>query len=195
MTTEEKLQHFTTYTMEEARKNCDNSIREYTEALEKIFKEHQEAKRRQEDLEIKTETERLIRENNKRFSEAQMMIKGTLSHRQTELKDKLFVEVKDMLARFFETPEYHKRLVTELKEAVAFARGEEVILYVDPSDAERVRSLEVEVGAPITVSRYSFTGGSRAVIPGRNILIDNSFETKLAEAKEDFRLKGGEGRE
>ena len=41
----------------------------------------------------------------------------------------------------------------------------------------------------------SFTGGSRAVIPGRNILIDNSFETKLAEAKEDFQLKGGAGRE
>ena len=195
MTTEEKLQHFTAYTMEEARKNCDNSIREYTQALEQIFKEHQEAKRRQEDLEIKTETERLIRENNKRFSEAQMMIKGTLSQRQRELKDKLFVEVKDMLARFFETPEYHKRLVKELKEAVAFARGEEVILYVDPSDAERVTSLTVEVGAPVTVSSYSFTGGSRAVIPGRNILMDNSFETKLAEAKEDFQLKGGAGRE
>ena len=38
MTTEEKLQHFTAYTMEEARKNCDNSIREYTQALEQIFK-------------------------------------------------------------------------------------------------------------------------------------------------------------
>lgn len=70
-----------------------------------------------------------------------------------------------------------------------------MILYVDPSDAERVTSLTVEVGAPVTVSSYSFTGGSRAVIPGRNILIDNSFETKLAEAKEDFQLKGGAGRE
>ena len=130
MTTEEKLQHFTTYTMEEARKRCDDSIREYTDALEQIFQEHQEAKRRQEDLEIKTETERLIRENNKRFSEAQMMIKGTLSQRQRDLRDKLFVEVRDMLALYFETSEYHRQLVKELKEAVAFARGEEVVLYV-----------------------------------------------------------------
>ena len=52
-----------------------------------------------------------------------MMIKGTLSQRQRELKDKLFVEVKDMLARFFETPEYHKRLVKELKEAVASVKN------------------------------------------------------------------------
>ena len=54
MTTEEKLQHFTTYAMEEARHKSDVMIREYTDAMEKIFQEHQEKKRRQEELEIKT---------------------------------------------------------------------------------------------------------------------------------------------
>ena len=42
MTTEEKLQHFTTYAMEEARHKSDVMIREYTDAMEKIFQEHQE---------------------------------------------------------------------------------------------------------------------------------------------------------
>ena len=70
MTTEEKLQHFTTYAMEEARNKSDAMIREYTDAMRKIFEEHQEKKRRQEELEIKTETDRLVRENNKQFSEA-----------------------------------------------------------------------------------------------------------------------------
>lgn len=195
MTIEEKLQHFTTYTLDEARNRCDSMLGEYTAAMEQVFQAHQETKRRQEDLEIKTETERLVRENNKRFSDEQIKIRKMLGQKQTELKDKLFVEVKDMLARFSETPEYHKLLVKELRAAVAFAKGEEVILYVDPSDAERVVSLEVEVGAPITISSYSFLGGTRAVIPGRNILIDNSFETKLAEEKEKFQLKGVTGRE
>lgn len=195
MTLEEKLQHFTTYTMEEARKNCDVMLEEYRAALEKVFQEYQERKMRQENLEIKAETERIVHENNKRFSEEQIEIKRTLSQRQKELKDKLFVELKDMLARFSETPAYHKLLVRELKEALAYARGEEIILYVDPSDAERVMSLEVEVGAPITVSSYSFLGGTRAVLPKRNILIDNSFETKVNELKEEFQLKGGSGHE
>lgn len=190
MTVEEKLQHFTTYTMEEARKRCDAMISEYTAALEQIFKEHQETKRRQEELEIKTETERLVRENNQRVSQTQMEIKRTLNQQQAELKDKLFAEVRDMLARFAETPEYQKLLVRELKDAVAFAKGEELILYIDPSDAARRSSLEVEVGRLITVSKYPFLGGTRAVLPKRKILIDNSFETKLAEAKEGFRLKG-----
>lgn len=50
MTTEEKLQHFTTYAMEEARNKSDAMIREYTDAMRKIFEEHQEKKRRQEEL-------------------------------------------------------------------------------------------------------------------------------------------------
>ncbi len=188
MTIEEKLQHFTTYTMEEARKNCSTMLSEYTAALEQIFAEHQEKKRRQEELEIKTETERLVRENNKRFSEAQTEIRRTLSNQHEELEDKLFVEIRDILARFMETPEYHRLLVRQLREAVEYARGEELLLYIDPSDAERRLSLEVEVGAPLLVSAYSFRGGSRAVIPGRNILIDNSFETKLEEERKNFRL-------
>ena len=177
MTTEEKLQHFTTYAMEEARHKSDVMIREYTDAMEKIFQEHQEKKRRQEELEIKTETDRLVRENNKQFSE--------------ELKEKLFVEVKDLLANFAETREYHQMLVKQLREAREFAGGDEVILYIDPSDAQKKYSIESEVGAPVTVSEYSFMGGTRAVLPGRNILIDNSFESKLAGAKESFQLKGG----
>ena len=189
MTTEEKLQHFTMYAMEEARNRSNTMLREYRDALEKIFQEHQEKKKRQADLEIKTETVRLVSQNNKQFSEAQIEIKRTLSKRQAELKEKLFVEVKDMLARFAETRE------KQLREAREFAGGEEIILYIDPSDAQYQYSIEAEVGAPVTVSTYSFLGGTRAVLPGRNILIDNSFETKLAEAKESFQLKGGKTNE
>ena len=117
MTTEEKLQHFTMYAMEEARNKSNTMLREYRDALEKIFQEHQEKKKRQADLEIKTETVRLVSQNNKQFSEAQIEIKRTLSKRQAELKEKLFVEVKDMLARFAETREYHQMLVKQLREA------------------------------------------------------------------------------
>ena len=101
------------------------------------------------------------------------------------------MEVKDMLARFAETREYHQMLVRQFREAMEFAGGEEIILYIDPSDAQIQYSIEAEIGAPVTVSTYSFQGGTRAVLPARNILIDNSFETKIAEAKEHFQLKGG----
>ncbi len=192
---EDKLEHFLKYTMEDTRKKCDSAVEAYREALEEAFEEHKATKARLEELELKTESESIIRENNKRFSQEQIRIRQNVSHRQAELKNKLFQEVEAELAAFRGTPAYNELLVKELKEAVAFARGEKVFLYVDPSDEERIPLLESEVGMLVKVSSSPFMGGMRAVIPGRNILIDNSFETKLTEAKESFRLKGGSSHE
>ncbi len=195
MTLEDKLEHFLKYTMEDTRKKCDSAVEAYRAALEEVFKEHKATKARLEELELKTESDRIIRENNKRFSQEQIRIRQNVSHRQAELKNKLFQEVEAELAAFRNTPAYNELLVKELKEAVAFARGEKVLLYVDSSDEERIPLLESEVGMLVKVSSSPFMGGMRAVIPGRNILIDNSFETKLTEAKESFRLKGGSSHE
>ena len=63
MTIEEKLQHLMQYSMEEARKKYDGVLLEYTNTMEEIFQEYQENKKRQENLEIKSESEHLIRKN------------------------------------------------------------------------------------------------------------------------------------
>ena len=114
---------------------------------------------------------------------------------QEELKEKLFVEMKDRLARFAESSDYQRLLVRQLKEAIAFCQGRRG----DSLHRSFRCGAEDQSGgrgsAPITVSSYSFMGGTRAVIPERNILIDNSFETKLAEAKENFKLRGGTANE
>ena len=191
MTTEEKLQHFTTYAMEEARHKSDVMIREYTDAMQKIFEEHQEKKRRQEELEIKTETDRLIRENNKQFSEEQIEIKRTLSKKQDELKEKLFVEVKQQLEDYMTTSAYQQLLIKQIKNIQKEAGSGKLILYIDPADSDKRSSLQVATGAPVTVSEYSFMGGTRAVLQERNILIDNSFASKLEKLKADFSFNGG----
>lgn len=191
MTIEEKLQHFKEYAMEDARIQSAQQLDEYTQALETIFQEHREERRRQEDLQVKTETEQIIRENNKDLSQEQMRIKRRLRKKEEELKEKLFVEVRDRLGRFMDTPKYNELLVKWLKEALSFAGGDEIILYIDPADSSKQMELEAQIQAPVVVSQYSFIGGMRAVIPSRNILIDNSFETKLAEEKEAFVFKGG----
>ena len=43
----------------------------------------------------------------------------------------------------------------------------------------------------LTISAMPFLGGVRAVIPEKNILIDNSFETLLNEERENFIFHGG----
>lgn len=197
MTTEEKLQHFLDTCMEDARTRSARMLDEYMTALEKTFEEHQADARRRADMQVRLESEKIERETNKKLSVEQIGIKRTLGQKQEELKEKLFVELKDMLANFLETPEYQRLLEKQIKHAVDFAGGDEVIIYLDPADEDKARRLALHHGgAQLKVSEYTFDGGTRAVIPSRHILIDNSFQTKLEEAKENFHFdltltKGG----
>ena len=49
------------------------------------------------DMQVEAETEKLEREINKRLSIGQLDLKREASHKQEELKDKLFVELRDKL--------------------------------------------------------------------------------------------------
>lgn len=191
MTTEEKLIHFQEFTMQDARNKSNALLDEYTSSLENIFEEHKEHKLRQAQLEIKTETESLERAKNKELSKQHLHIKRKITRKQDELKDKLFVEIKNLLSDYMATPEYNQLLINQIKAAKEFANDLDVIIYIDPADSKRLSSLELAANASLTISEYSFSGGTRAVIPAKNILIDNSFETKLLEAKENFSFNGG----
>ena len=125
---------------------------------------------------------------NKKLSIEQINLKRTLGHKQDELKDKLFVELRDMLANFMETAEYDRLLDAQVADAVKIADGEPMIIYIDPADEKKLHNLAMQHQADVRISEYSFLGGTRAVIPGKNILIDNSFQAKLAEARENFQF-------
>lgn len=191
MTLEEKLQHFQEFTMQDARDKSNQMLDDYYASLDKIFEDHKEKKLRQAQLEIKTETERLKQERNKEVSKQHLHIKRKITRRQEELKEKLFVEVKDLLCNFMESTDYNQLLISQINAAKNFAKDQNIIIYIDPADSSRRTSLEVATNSSLTVSEYSFIGGIRATIPDRNILIDNSFETKLAEAKANFIFNGG----
>lgn len=191
MTIEEKLQHFQDFTMQDARNKSNEVLDEYTASLEQIFEEHKEKKLRQSQLEINTETESLMHSRNKEVSKQHLHIKRKITRKQEDLKEKLFVEVKDLLCNFMESPDYNQLLVNQINTAMKFAKDKKITIYIDPADSSRRSSLEVATNTLLTVSEYSFIGGTRAIIAEKNILIDNSFETKLAEAKANFSFNGG----
>ena len=191
MTTEEKLKHFQDICMEDARERSARMLDDYMKALEGAYEEHTADARRRADIQVEAETEKLEREINKRLSIGQLDLKREFSRRQEELKDKLFVELKDKLANFMETQEYQRLLGRQVKAVKEFAGDEELIVYMDPSDVDKVQRIALHHNASIKISEYSFNGGTRAVIPGKHILIDNSFETKLNEARHAFKFDLG----
>ncbi|MBS6646071.1 MAG: V-type ATP synthase subunit E [Clostridiaceae bacterium] len=191
MTTEEKLEHFQSFCVEDARNRSAKMLDEYMSALEQTFAEHQEDAKRHAQMQLQSETEKIEREINKKLSIEQINIKRTLGHKNDELKDKLLVEVKDMLERFMDTPDYQKLLEAQVAYAKKVAGDEELVIYMDPVDEDKVRRISFHQNMNIKVSEYSFMGGTRAVIPSKNILIDNSFQAKLEEVKQNFKFDFG----
>lgn len=191
LTTEEKLRHFQEFTMQDARAKSSKLIDEYSASLEKIYEDHKAEKLRRAKFQIKVETESLERNKNKEISKQQLHIRRKLTRTQDELKEKLYLEVKELLLDYMKSSEYEQLLVSQITEAASFAKGEEITIYIDPNDVSLKKHLEELTKATLTVSEYSFLGGTRAVIQGRNILIDNSFETKLSESKSNFTFNGG----
>lgn len=191
MTTEEKLKHFEEAALEEARQKSAKAVEEHRQVLNKLKQEHIVEKDRQAAIQIKTETDKLKRANNMAISKEEIQIKRQISKKHDELKEKLFVEVKQKLDEFMNSQEYQKLLIREIKEILRVAGESEVTIYIDPADESMLSSLQVAANTSLTLSQYSFGGGVRAVLPGRHILIDNSFSTKLEEMKQEFRFDGG----
>jgi len=191
LTTEEKLKHFEESSMEKARLQSMELIETHKEALAKLENEHKAGKDRQAALQIKMETESLKRTNNMTLSKEQIKIRRKIIKVHNELKEKLFVEVKAMLEEYMDTPAYEQLLIRQIQEALDTAGSDQVIIYIDPADVTKQSSLSAATQATLTVSEYSFMGGTRAVIPDRHILIDNSFAAKLEEAKAEFKFDGG----
>lgn len=191
MTTEEKLKHFQDICMTDARERSARMLDDYMNALETTYEEHAADAKRRAAMQVEAETEKLKREINKRLSIGQLDLKREASRRQEELKDKLFVELRDKLANFMETPDYQHLLERQVKAAKDFAGDEGLVVYMDPSDADKLQRIAMHHGVSIKVSEYSFDGGTRAVLPGKHILIDNSFETKINEARHEFKFDLG----
>ena len=76
---------------------------------------------------------------------------------------------------------YKDYLTAKIQMAGEVAGTEPVIIYLDPSDEDKKAELEEKTGAGLTVSEIKFGGGIRAVIRSRNILIDESFLTRLEQ--------------
>ena len=138
---------------------------------------------------IKAETVKLTRENNRRISTEQFKLMHDFSKKHEEYKDMLFIELKDKLEKFMSTRDYITLLLKQIKEGRKIAGTQTMIVYVDPADEPNVYNLEISSRENIKVYEKSFGGGTLIKIPSRNILIDNTFDTKIAKIRANFTFK------
>ena len=187
MTLSEKLENFNTSVIDTATVQSNEIIEEYRKSLEKIFDEHRQDANKKAKNTYRIKYDSIIREKNRNLSHLTLDIRRRVLDRTAEFTDKIFLEIEELLKSYMKTPSYVEYLKSKVKEAYEFARGEDIIIYINPTDECLKYTLQEETGISLTVSNRDFFGGIRAVIPSRTILIDHSFQTKLSEAKSSFK--------
>ena len=195
MTIEEKLTHFYDTSTEEARRQAEKEVQEHKESLDAAMEEHKKMALENAASSRKAEIANARREINKALSAEQLNIRRDWTARQSRLKEKLFSEVREQILKFMESSCYEEYLCSKIEEAVCFAEHDEIQIYLSREDEPRLKSLTIKTGFPLRLSGDSFIGGIKAVIPEKNILIDNSFEEGYNTAYRDFKFNGGPAHE
>lgn len=191
MTTEEKLQHFTSVTIESVQKECDEMLAEYKKKMEDYFEDHKVKSIEKSKLATSIAEDGIKRKASQEYTSMQMHLKRKINHKQEELKEKLFDEVEELLKNYINTNEYKDYVLKKVDEIKRFAGSDELIIELDPNDKDLVDNIMPKANMKVTVSEKSFMGGVKGSIPKRNILIDDSFETKFEEIKDKYTIAGG----
>ena len=195
MTIEEKLTHFYDTSVKEARRQAEKEVQEHKESLDAAMEEHKKMALENAASSRKAEIANARREINKALSAEQLNIRRDWTARQSRLKEELFSEVREQILKFMESSRYEEYLCSKIEEAVCFAEHDEIQIYLSREDEPRLKSLTIKTGFPLRLSGDSFIGGIKAVIPEKNILIDNSFEEGYNAAYRDFKFNGGPAHE
>ena len=189
--TEEKLQHFTSVTIENVQKKCDKVITDYKEKMDKYFEEHKDASIKKARLDTSIAEDGIKRKASQEYTSVQMHLKRKINHKQVELKEKLFAEVKEILENYVKTEEYKSYVLNKVESIKAFAGADELVIVLDPKDEELANEITPSSTVKVTVGEKSFIGGVVGKIPSKNILIDDSFQSKFEEIKEKYTIAGG----
>lgn len=191
MTTEEKLQHFYEVSMDTAREEATKVLDEYKAALETEMERHKQEKQAASESQFKIDSDNAAREINKALSAEHLHIKRKLSKKQQKLKESIFAEVEELLDDFSKKPEYTDWLKDKIKQSLEIAENDSVQIYLTAKDSAKAEELTKRTGITPLISETDFLGGIRAVIPEKNILIDNTFLTAFENEKERFNFDGG----
>lgn len=186
MQIKEKLEVFRQSVIDVANQESQMELEDYEIDCQQELKKFERNKQQEMEHAFQMKEVKLRREINRKVSVEITKQKRILDECQRQKKQKLFEVVEQKLEEYQKTPAYEEYLTAQIRKAADFAKGEEIIIYINPTDADKKQMLEQKTGVELTISTMDFGGGMRAVIRSRNILIDESFATRLEQEKNSY---------
>lgn len=186
MQIKEKLEVFRQSAIEVAQQESRTELEEYEKNCRRELEQFKKNKEQEMEHAFQMEEIKIHRKMNRKISEEISRQKRILDECQQQKKEKLFELVEQKLLEYQRTEAYDQYLEVQIKRAAEFAKTEEITIYINPTDVEKKEKLEQKTGVKLTVSQRDFGGGIRAVIHAKNILIDESFLTRLEQERNSY---------
>lgn len=188
MTIEEKMEHFRSISLESANNQSAESLSNYKKSLDDELEVHKENSLRLAEESKRARMNQVKANSKKQLSSAQMAIKKDLTKKQSEIKTKVFEIVRKKIAEYRTTPDYVANIKHQIQTVLDEYKDFDITVYIDSEDSALLDELKSNFDCNIQVYDKDFLGGTRTIVPERNILIDYSFKTKLIEEQEKFAI-------
>lgn len=182
----EKLDIFYRAALDVAREQSTAIQEEYRNTYENALTAYEKEKNAGFCTRERIQEEKIRKEVNRATSAQLMQLKKDYHEMEQQRKAELFSLVEQKLFAYRKTKAYRENLSDKIRKAKALAGEEEIKIYLDSADASLQAELQVETGCELLVSDEAFGGGIRAVIPAKNILLDEAFDSRFSEEREQF---------
>lgn len=191
MDLEDKFAYFETQVNQQAQNIIDEQVNQYKATLQKDYDEFVKNTNQEFDAKFENAKKDMRKELNKNISQSQIHLQRDLYLQEEKLKKSLFAEFNDALQNYMQTDEYRNQLVVMINNLKDYAEKnrEELVFYINHSDQGLHETLLEETNANIQISDREFLGGVRGVLKDRQVLIDYSFSTLLANVEDNFTIK------
>ena len=182
MTIEEKMEHFRMISLESANNQSAESLSSYKKSLDDDLEVYKDNSKRLAEESKRARINQVKSDCKKQLASSQMAIKKDLTKKQSEIKVKVFDIVRKKI------PEYIANIKHQIQSVLDEYGDSELTVYIDSNDSALLDELKSDFNCNIQVYDKDFLGGTRSIIPDKNILIDYSFKTKLMEEQEKFAI-------
>ncbi|KAF3302677.1 hypothetical protein FPV21_00130 [Carnobacterium sp. PL12RED10] len=191
MDLEDKFAYFETQVNQQAQDIIDEQVNQYRATLQKDYDEFVKNTNQEFDAKFANAKKDMRKELNKNISQSQIHLQRDLYLQEEKLKKTLFAEFNDAIQNYMQTDEYRNQLVVMINNLKDYAEKnrEELVVYINHSDQGMIETLLEETNANIQISDREFLGGVRGVLKDRQVLIDYSFSTLLANVEDSFTIK------
>ncbi|MEM5568007.1 V-type ATP synthase subunit E [Aerococcus viridans] len=191
MDLEDKFAYFETQVNQQAQDIIDEQVNQYRTTLQKDYDEFVKNTNQEFDAKFVNAKKDMRKELNKNISQSQIHLQRDLYLQEEKLKKMLFAEFNDAIQNYMQTDEYRNQLVVMINNLKDYAEKncEELVVYINHSDQGMIETLLEKTNANIQISDREFLGGVRGVLKDRQVLIDYSFSTLLANVEDSFTIK------